>query len=117
MDLSASLENILDSLAKEGITKATAMSASDKVNKYELMLRNSIARYSNFCEHHLGNFLTHLSSRQKLSKQSFSFGLKHSKGRYFNYVCTKWYLVGWQIANKRAIKVAGSCNKIGKYGP
>ena len=43
MDLSASLENILESLAKEGITKATAMSASDKVNKYVLMLRNSIA--------------------------------------------------------------------------
>ena len=34
LDLSASLENILDSLVREGITKATAMSASDKVNKY-----------------------------------------------------------------------------------
>ena len=31
MELSTSLENILDSLAREGITKATAMSASDKV--------------------------------------------------------------------------------------
>ena len=32
IDLSVSLENLLDSLAKDGITKATAMSASDKVH-------------------------------------------------------------------------------------
>ena len=32
MDLSVSLENLLDSLSKEGITKASAMSASDKVS-------------------------------------------------------------------------------------
>merc|ERR1711971_289487 len=42
MDLSASLENILDSLAREGITKATAMSASDKVGGFHNSCSNIV---------------------------------------------------------------------------
>merc|ERR1719232_2017777 len=42
IDLSVSLENLLDSLAKDGITKATAMSASDKVGSFHNCCSNIV---------------------------------------------------------------------------
>jgi len=42
LDLSVSLENLLDCLSKEGLTKATAMSASDKVGSFHHCCSNFI---------------------------------------------------------------------------
>ena len=66
VDLSVSLENLLGSLSKEGITKASAMSASDKVGC--LYTAEIIHRHLNVSGQRLSNFHKHLSTKQKLSK-------------------------------------------------
>ena len=66
VDLSVSLENLLGSLSKDGITKASAMSASDKVGC--LYTAEIIHRHLNVSGQRLSNFHKHLSTKQKLSK-------------------------------------------------